>query len=112
MRVVPVSCDLCHGSGLHWGHTCPACEGCGTVLLQSPAPGVYTDLDGRAVDVVDLALAAGLAAGLAGPSSDGSCPCGATVISTGADPCIFCGGYTSAQRADVPVNTLDQLEGD
>ena len=31
------------------------------------------------------------------PSEDGSCHCGATVLSTDPEPCIFCGGYTKQQ---------------
>jgi hypothetical protein len=29
------------------------------------------------------------------PSQDGSCHCGATVLSTSGNPCLFCGGYTA-----------------
>ena len=31
------------------------------------------------------------------PSGDGSCHCGATVLSTDPEPCLFCGGYTQQQ---------------
>jgi hypothetical protein len=61
MRIVEVTCDRCHGSGrLPRGESCERCERTGVILLASPARGVYLDLDGRAVDCVDLAEAAGL----------------------------------------------------
>jgi hypothetical protein len=31
------------------------------------------------------------------PREEGPCHCGATVLTTGGDPCIFCGGFTREQ---------------
>jgi hypothetical protein len=35
------------------------------------------------------------------PSEDGSCHCGATILSTSGNPCLFCGGYTAARLGQV-----------